>query len=61
MPETDVPRTDDPETDDPETNVPETDDRDRHPRDGWHRRVAQTDGRQSLDGRVLRFHVFSSK
>ena len=63
MPETDVPQTDDPETDDPETDVPETEGRDGHPRDGWHRRVSQTDGpgRKSLDGRVLRFHGFSSQ
>ena len=63
MPETDVPQTDDPETDDPETDVPETEGQDGHPRDGWHRRVAQTDGpgRKSLDGRVLRFHGFSSQ
>ena len=52
-----------PETDDPETDVPETEGRDGHPRDGWHRRVSQTDGpgRKSLDGRVLRFHGFSSQ
>ena len=58
-----MPETDDPETDDPETDVPETEGRDGHPRDGWHRRVSQTDGpgRKSLDGRVLRFHGFSSQ
>ena len=53
-----------PQTDgDPETDVPETEGRDGHPRDGWHRRVSQTDGpwRKSLDGRVLRFHGFSSQ
>ena len=63
MPETDVPQTDDPETHDPETDVPETEGGDGHPRDGWHSRVAQTDGpgRKSLDGRVLRFHGFSSQ
>ena len=63
MLETDVPQTDDPETDDPETDVPETEGRDGHPLDGWHRRVSQTDGpvRKSLDGRVLRFHGFSSQ
>ncbi len=63
VPETEVPETDDPETDDPETDVPETEGRDGHPRDGWHRRVSQTDGpgRKSLDGRVLRFHGFSSQ
>ena len=44
MHETDVPQTDDPETDDPETDVPETEGRDGHPRDEWHRRVAQTNG-----------------
>ena len=58
-----MPQTDDPETDDAETNVPETEGRVGHPRDGWHRLVAQTDGpgRKSLDGRVLRFHGFSSQ
>ena len=58
-----MPETDDPETDDPETDDPETEGRDGHPRDWWHRRVAQTDdpGRKSLDGRVLRFHGFSSQ
>ena len=63
MAETDDPETDDPETDDPETDDPETEGRDGHPRDWWHRRVAQTDGpgRKSLDGRVLRFHGFSSQ
>ena len=62
-PETDDPETDDPETDDPETDDPETEGRDGHPRDWWHRRVAQTDGpgRKSLDGWVLRFHGFSSQ
>ena len=63
MPETDDPETDDPETDDPETDDPETEGRDGHPRDWCHRRVAETDGpgRKSLDGRVLRFHGFSSQ
>ena len=63
MPETDDSETDDPETDDPETDDPEKEVRDGHPRDWWHRRVAQTDGpgRKSLDGRVLRFHGFSSQ
>ena len=40
----------------PQTDDPETEGRDGHPRDGWRRRVAQTDapGRKSLD-----FHGFS--
>ena len=52
-----------PETDDPETDVP----RDGRPRRTSPRRVAQTvsqtdgPGRKSLDGRVLRFHGFSSQ
>ena len=52
-----------PQIDDPEMDVPETEGRDGHPRGGWHRRVAQADdpGRKSLDGRVLRFHGFSSQ
>ena len=52
-----------PKTDEQQTDDPETEGRDGHPRDGWHRRVAQTDGpgRKSLDGRVLRFHGFSSQ
>ena len=63
VPQTDDPETDDPETDDPETDVPETEGRDGHPQDGLHRLVSQTDGpgTKRLDGRVLRFHGFSSQ